>query len=483
MSESLTLSEHPLSIVWIRRDMRLYDHAALEAALASGGHAVLPVFIFDSDVLKRFDNQQDRRLSFLAETLLQMHAELRERAGGMVVAYGKAEELIPQIARTLQARQVICAEDFEPATRKRDAQVKKALPENCRFVQVIDHVIHHPDTVLKDDGDPYKVFTPYSRSWLSKVNQYSYAEKTVSNDAGRYADFGTAKQMLSKAGVTLLDTDGSAEKMLAPVGYKAVELGEWQVDDSRKRLHRFVESQVAEYKEARDFMAQPGTSKLSPYLRFGLVSVRECARLCSEHSKTDAWLNELIWREFYHAILYHYPDVVEQDFNEKYRGKLDWSQSSKDWDAFCEGKTGFPIVDAAIRELLHTGWMHNRARMIVASFLTKDLHIDWRKGEEFFAQHLMDYELSSNNGGWQWAASTGTDAQPYFRIFNPLSQSKKFDAEGAYIRQYVPALAKVDKKQVHAPDAATRRECAYPEPLVDHSKAREKTLQMFKAVS
>lgn len=468
MSNKPDTNSNPLSIVWLRRDLRLHDHAALCEAL-NGPGKVQPIFIFDTDILARFSNKQDRRLSFIAQALGAIHTQL---SGGLQIFYGRPAEIIPRLAAEWNAAQVVCAEDYEPSAIARDAAVKQALPAHTRFVQVVDHVMMPPQRVLKDDGSPYKVFTPYSKAWRAALTRQSFDEKPVSLK-GRLA------------GVTAADAlpADDADAMLAAIGYEWVDTGEWKVEEAAGRLKRFSDQRMTCYHDHRDLMAQEGTSKLSPYLRFGLVSVRECARAAASHEGkgSETWMKELIWREFYAMILFHFPETVDQEFQEHYRG-LKWEKDAKKLTAWQEARTGYPVVDAAMRQLVQTGWMHNRARMIVASFLTKDLLLDWRKGEEFFAQHLMDYEQASNVGGWQWAASTGTDAQPYFRIFNPELQSKKFDPEGDYIRRYVPELKKLGTKAIHAPyagkDLFTRLD--YPEPIVDHSKARDKALALFK---
>lgn len=465
----------PLSLAWLRRDLRLHDHAVLHSALAQSGQ-IQPVFIFDTDILARFPNPQDRRLTFIAHTLERMHRELHKQGGGLLVLHGSAAATMPKLAACLQVQQVICAEDFEPSAIMRDRAVAAQLP----LMQVVDHLIHHPSRTIKDDGTPYRVFTPYSKTWRAALKPDSFAEKKVSLQ-GRLADYNAVAALVDAAGITRLSCDAGAGAMLEAIGYQNAGLGEWQPDDVTKRLEQFVLQRLDGYKDHRDFMSEEGTSKLSPYLRFGLISVRECARLAAErHGKgSDSWINELIWREFYAMILYHFPDVVTQEFQPQYR-ELNWQNSRVLLEAFCNGQTGYPIVDAAMRQLLETGWMHNRARMIVASFMTKDLRLDWRLGEEHFAQHLMDYDLASNNGGWQWAASVGTDAQPYFRVFNPELQSRKFDPKGDYIRRYVPELSHLDKNEIHAPKQDLFGGSRYPRPIVDHRLAKELAISMFK---
>jgi deoxyribodipyrimidine photo-lyase len=467
-----------LSLVWLRRDLRLHDHAVLATALAMPGQ-VQPVFIFDSDILARFSNPSDRRLVFLAKTLCQLDRELRARGGGLLVLAGRAVEIMPALAEILTVRQIISAEDFEPATRARDSAVGNSLRKDVGFIQVLDHLLRAPYQVLKQDGSPFKVFTPYSKSWRAQMTPIDYAEYKV-NDHERYADSANITAMARKAGFKTLDPQSGPAALLSAIGYRYQPDPLWPVDDVPARLERFAVHKLADYKNARDQLAGEGTSRLSPYLRFGLVSVRECMRRASEQADTGAesWINELIWRDFYAMILYHYPEVVAQEFQPQYR-TLPWSQNTGHFAAFCEGRTGYPVVDAAMRQLKETGWMHNRARMVAASFMTKHLQLDWRLGEEYFAQTLMDYDLASNNGGWQWAASVGTDAQPYFRVFNPSLQSVKFDPEGAYIRQYIPELRGLNNKEIHAPSALFRPS-EYPAPMVDHQTARDAAIALFR---
>lgn len=469
------------TLVWFRRDLRLHDHTALATALVGEG-AVQPLFIFDPEILARFGNKDDRRLSFIAAALADLHTTLKKRGGGLLVLYGKPREIMPKLVGALDARQIVSAEDFEPATIARDAAVKKALPPGVRFVQVLDHLLQHPKTMRKDDGAPYKVFTPYYKKWRASLHAYALGECAV-NDEARYADIGDSRQAAQQAGLQVLDPHHGATALLAPVGYRYREDKSWGVTDAQDRLENFIKHHVRLYPTARDFIGKVGTSRLSPYLRHGLISIRECARAALEAGGGETWIKELGWREFYTSILYHFPQVLEHEFVETYRhGAIPWRHDRQLIEAFTSGRTGYPVVDAAIRELLTTGWMHNRARMIVASFATKHLLLDWRIGEEFFAQYLMDYELASNNGGWQWSASTGTDAQPYFRVFNPVLQSKKFDSKGAYIRQYLPELAGLDTKDIHAPWESLLKPQDYPAPIVDHAAARARAITVFKNV-
>jgi deoxyribodipyrimidine photo-lyase len=469
------MSQDTLSIVWLRRDLRLHDHAALAKALNSNG-SVQPVFIFDTDILGAFPNPHDRRLSFIARTLCALHGQLAKRGGGLLVLHGSAKQLVPALHKALGAQDVFTAEDYEPAAIARDKHVAQLVPLTC----VKDQVIFAPYEVLKDDGTAFKVFTPFSRAWLSKFTPSDMAAYEL-NDTGRYADYATTLATCHASGLKVLNVAQGEQVMLSDIGYTYREDELWPVEGVRKRLADFIRERTAGYPIARDMVAESGTSHMSPYFRFGLVSLREAVALAHAQGGAEKWISELIWREFYAMILYHYPESVDKEWNPNYRG-INWSYDEEKLEQWKQGRTGYPIVDAAMRELLETGWMHNRARMIVASFLTKDLQIDWRLGEAHFAQHLMDYEQASNVGGWQWAASTGTDAQPWFRIFNPTLQSKKFDPKGDYIRRYVPELRHFKDDAIHEPWKLGLLS-GYTPPIVDHAQAREKTLKMFKDIT
>ncbi len=469
-------SGNPLSIVWLRRDLRLHDHAALAHA-ARLGSPVQPVFVFDTDILARFTLKGDRRLTLIVRALCAMHKQLAPKGGGILAFHGRPQEIIPRLCNTLSAGNLIAAGDVEPAAHKRDEEVKQALGNAVPFTLVKDHVMHAAHEVLKDDGTPYKVFTPYSKAWRVR-SQSSNCFEERSTAKVQYAPFADGIK-----GFALIDLALPEEAILQKTGYALAD-SEWKPEKARERLQWFIGSRLDTYKDKRDLLEVDGTSRLSPYLRFGLLSARECARAALDAEAcgsigASTWINELIWRDFFSMILAHFPHTPQREFQQQYVG-LPWRRDEKDFKRFCEGMTGFPVVDAAMRELLTTGIMHNRARMIVASFMTKDLRLDWRWGEEHFAQYLMDYDLASNVGGWQWAASTGTDAQPYFRIFNPVLQSKKFDPDGNYIRRFVPELADLPTRAIHEPSPATRP-ANYPAPIVDHSTVKEKILSMFKS--
>lgn len=465
-----------VSLVWLRRDLRLHDHAALAEASRSV-EPLQPAFIFDRAILKDFPNKQDRRLSFIASQLAALHAQLKTGGGGLLVLEGVAGEVIPRLAKALSAARVVAEEDYEPATRARDEAVASAAPLQL----VKDHVVFSPTDILRDTGEAFKVFTPYFKQWRKALEEHPANAGEYHVPQLQLAPYMPVVEAVREAGLAVLDA-GSPKAMLADIGYQWVQDGLWDVTDASSRLKRFAEKRMGAYATGRDMVAVEGTSRLSPYLRFGLVSPRECVRAALKAgSRGEKWLSELAWREFYAAILYHFPESQTKEWNPKFRG-LAWEQR-EDWlEAWKQGRTGFPLVDAAQRQLLAEGWMHNRARMVTASFLTKDLQLDWRLGEAHFAQYLMDYDMASNVGGWQWAASTGTDAQPWFRIFNPTLQSKKFDPAGEYISRYVAELRGLSAERIHEPGKGPRP-ADYPAPIVDHKQAREKTLAMFNAVS
>ncbi len=485
MSHSLNATAgKPVSLVWLRRDLRLFDHAAFAAAALQGG-PVQPVFLFDTDILARFNRPDDRRLTLIAQALCRMHEQLAGKGGGVIVLHGRAPDVLPFVCRALACRHLFLAEDFEPATRRRDADVEQAIGGEVEFIRVADHLLFTPRDILKSDGTPFKVFTPYAKAWREKARGQKGFAAEAQMEGLRCADYPSAVNALEGHGLRLLDPSQGAAAMLAAIGYRP-QATDWPVTEARKRLHAFAGRRMGDYKAQRDFMGADGTSRLSPYLRFGLLSVRECARLAFEGETQGSagaytWLNELIWRDFYAAILYHFPETATLEMQAQYRA-IKWSYDKELFEAFTRGLTGYPVVDAAMRELLATGFMHNRARMIVASFMTKDLLLDWRMGEEHFAQHLMDYEMASNVGGWQWAASTGTDAQPYFRIFNPVLQGRRFDPEGVYVRRFVPELAHLSADDIHEPWKSAHPG-AYPGPVVDHGEMREKAISMFKNAS
>jgi len=451
-------------LVWIRRDIRLHDHAALSAATKECDEVYL-VFVFDKKILDKLE-PEDRRVSFLYESLWEIEEKV-----GIHTLIGDPVDLIPKLYKKLKIDQLYFNRDYEPYALKRDNKVIRELKEVATFK---DSVFFEPHEILKSDGTPYTVFTPYKRKWLEAfLNQ----GKTVSDYK---VNLKKIKNGNSKLGPALLKKMGFEKTKNILVGGTS----------KGKKLLSSFDKKIEKYDETRDFPAMEGTSNLSVYIRFGCISIRDMIRLSLKKDSKghDVWLSELIWREFYQMILGQFPHVVKKEFKPKYEG-IPWSGTSKEFKAWKEGKTGFPIVDAAMRCLNETGMMPNRLRMVVASFLCKTLLIDWKKGEKYFASKLLDFDLASNNGGWQWSSSTGCDAQPYFRIFNPYSQSQKFDGDGEFIKKWCPELASLDSKKIHQPDLADMLELAeagcslgkdYPFPVVSYSRNRQKALQMYK---
>jgi deoxyribodipyrimidine photo-lyase len=456
------------ALVWFRRDLRDFDHAAL--ALALSRHArVYCAFIFDTDILTPLP-RQDRRVDFIHRSLVELDTALRIKGGGLIVRHGRAVEEMPRLATQLDVMAVYANRDYEPAARERDTFVAAQLAADGRgFIDCKDQVVFERDEVLTKTGTPFSVFTPYHRAWRARL---SPADLAAHNCTGQPGQLAVPPPPTFPA---LADLGFAATDLEMPTGMSG---GAQLFEDFLTRIDR--------YHEARDFPAVKGCSYLSPHLRFGTLSIRQLAATAHAESLqakgkgAEVWLNELIWREFYQQILWHRPDVVSHAFKPDYDA-LVWDESPALFAAWQQGRTGYPLVDAAQRQLLQSGWMHNRLRMVSASFLTKDLGIDWRRGEVHFADWLLDYDLASNNGGWQWAASTGCDAQPYFRIFNPVTQSERFDPQGKFIRRYVPELQDVPDKFIHAPWKMPAPPANYPAPVVDHAVARERTLARFSA--
>jgi len=421
---------------WHRRDLRLGDNHGLFRALKSG-YKVLPVFIFDRHILDKLEDKRDARVQFIHRELDRLKSELKDFGSDLEVRYGFPEDIWSDIAEEYDLEAVYTNRDYEPYARSRDEKVARILKEKgIGFEDFKDHVIFEKDEILKDDGDPYVVFTPYSRKWLSAFTD----DMDDPFPTEKYYD-------------SFLNFKSSEMPALEEMGFEAFPFDYPDRDIDPKVIDR--------YEDRRDIPSVKGTSRLSMHLRFGTVSIRKVNRVARERSKV--WLNELIWRNFYQVIIWHFPDTVNQSFRKDY-DKIPWINDENQFSAWCEGKTGYPIVDAGMRELNQTGFMHNRVRMITASFLTKHLLIDWRWGEAYFAGKLLDYELASNNGGWQWAAGSGCDAAPYFRVFNPELQTKKFDPDLRYIKQWVPEF---DSE-------------SYPEPIVAHKEARKRAIETYK---
>ncbi|MBN9368025.1 MAG: deoxyribodipyrimidine photo-lyase [Comamonadaceae bacterium] len=474
------------ALVWMRRDLRCDDHAALYHALRRY-ERVYCAFVFDTGILDALPSRGDRRVAFIHASVQALDEGLRQLAarsgapgGGLIVRHGPARECIVQLARSLGVREVLANRDYEPEAIARDRHVAEALrAEGIAFSDYKDQVLLERDEVLTRQGQPYSVFTPYKRAWLDRLDAFQRTPYPVERHARHLAapPQGETLPSLARLGFALADPGA----LPLPTGMQGAQ-----------RLLRDFVPRMAAYHAARDYPGRKGVSYLSVHLRFGTVSIRQLADLAARQAAqgcagAQAWLSELAWRDFYFMILWHHPHVVTQSFRPAY-DRVQWDDAPELWQAWCEARTGYPLVDAAMRQLRQTGYMHNRLRMVVASFLTKDLGIDWRRGERYFAEHLNDYDLAANNGGWQWAASTGCDAQPWFRIFNPVTQSQKFDPGGAFIRRYLPELAQVPDAHIHFPAAMKPLElqaCGlrlgqdYPLPVVDHASARERTLMRF----
>lgn len=454
-----------MNIWWIRRDLRLRDNPALTSALTEGG-GVVPVFILDDSLLEK---PAPKRQAFLFSALRSLEDDLRRLGSGLVVRRGDPVVEIPKLAAEISAAFVFAEEDFSPYAVQRDAAVTRQV--NLRLVHGLG--VHPPAAVTRADGKPYTVFTPFSRAW--KALPFS------------------SQVLPAPASLPQLPVLPSLDLPLAdaPPGFPASER------EAQHRLDAFLDEPVGDYPDARNRMDLEGTSALSPYLRFGLLSGRSAAAAVLQvinegepryRKGAEVWLNELIWREFYQSILYNFPHVLSMAFNPGLRN-IRWSGSAQQLLDWQQGRTGYPVVDAAMRQLAATGWMHNRARMISASFLVKDLLINWQEGERWFMRQLVDGDPAANNGGWQWTAGTGTDAAPYFRIFNPILQGKKFDPDGDYVRRWVPELENVSGRHIHTPWEMSNDEQRgagvvigedYPAQIVDHAQARQRALLMYK---
>jgi deoxyribodipyrimidine photo-lyase len=464
-----------------RRDLRLADNRGLAEATRRA-RRVIPVFVFDRNILGDLADRSDRRVTFIHDSVSEVKGSLRGHGSDLVVLHGDPMQLLPALAEKTDAEAVIVNEDYEPYAGVRDDALAEALVRAGRaFHSFKDHVVYARDEILTQGSAPYKVFSPYMRAWLQRLEEEE--RLGLSPVAEESMNPGTLAPRTSLRGLgdawSLKDLGFTRTTLWLDAGEKA----------GRRRLEEFLPS-LQWYAEDRDFPARKGTSGLSAHLRFGTVSIRDCVRRARESDEKGArtWLSELIWREFYQMLLDRYPHVVNHSFKAEYDA-ITWPGGDEEFRAWCEGRTGYPIVDAAMRHFNATGWMHNRLRMITAMFLTKDLLVDWRRGERYFAAGLLDYDLASNNGGWQWSASTGADGAPYFRIFNPVLQSKKFDPDGTFIRENLPELSGFQGELVHWPhtaDAAAQEaaDCAlgkdYPHPIVDHFEQKDKAISLFK---
>jgi deoxyribodipyrimidine photo-lyase len=463
------------AVWWIRRDLRLNDNQILAAALKQADY-VLPVFVVDP-ALTQSDYVGDKRLAFLWGGLRRLDADLKTRGSRLLVRYGDPLSVLSGLVRETGAFVIVAAEDVSPYARRRDKIIADVLPLQLVYALTV----FPPGAVLKANGSPYTVFTPFSRVW--KALPPSSPDSLLPAPEHIPSPPAHSQSSPIPSSPALPDMDifipGEAE--------------------AHRRLEQFKNGAIFGYGDTRNRVDLTGTSGLSPYLRFGMVSIRqvvasarqaiENAPCAAARQSAEIWLNELIWREFYVSILHHFPQVRQRSFRPAY-DRIRWSNDFVAFAAWTDGRTGYPIVDAAMRQLSQTGWMHNRARMITASFLVKDLLIDWRWGERWFMRHLVDGDPAANNGGWQWTAGVGTDAAPYFRIFNPVLQSKKFDPAGAYIRRWLPELAAVPDKYIHTPwkmPVAVQQQSgcmvgrSYPQPIIDHKQARERALVAYRS--
>lgn len=479
------------ALVWFRRDLRTDDQAALFHALKRH-RRVFCAFVLDTDILDALP-RADRRVEFILDALRVLDDSLgRLKPGaGLIVRHGPARREIPALAAELGVGALYFNHDDEPQALARDAEVGASLlARGLRVESFKDHVVFERSEVLTAAGKPYGVFTPYKNAWLKKVDGFFLGSYPVERYAARLATVPPPRTPLP----TLADIG------FEPAGLAPVLAGG---SDGAQRLFQEFLERIDRYAEQRDFPAAKGPSYLSVHLRFGTISIRQLAREAWRRSQPGGpdgsgegaatWLSELIWRDFYHQVLHHHPRVVERAFRPEY-DRIDWDtgpDADALFQAWCDGRTGYPLVDAAMRQINSTGYMHNRLRMVTASFLIKDLGIDWRRGEAYFARLLLDFDLAANNGGWQWAASSGCDAQPYFRIFNPVSQSEKFDPEGRFIKRYLPELDALPSRLLHAPWTAGPAALAacgvvlgrdYPQPVVRHETARMATMARYAVV-
>lgn len=425
-----------IAIFWMRRDLRLEDNAALYHALKSG-HPVVPVFIYDTDILDKLDNKTDRRVDFINRSLMNIKKNAEDYDAAIEVYHGRPLNIFGTLIKKYNIAAVYTNHDYEPYALARDKSISDFLKENAiDFYTYKDQVIFEKDEIIKDNGKPYSIFTPYSRKWKEKLNDF-YVKPYPSSEL--------LAQLFKQPSLALLS--------LEEIGFEKTDLTSPPSEANAEMIRQ--------YEKQRDLPGKQGTSRLGVHLRFGTISIRQLASFTKELSAV--YLSELIWRDFYHCILWHYPQVgMGASFKPAY-DHIAWRNNEDEFEKWCLGETGYPIVDAGMRELNATGFMHNRVRMITASFLCKHLLVDWRWGEAYFAQKLLDFDLASNNGGWQWAAGSGCDAAPYFRIFNPYLQTKKFDAALSYIKRWVPE----------------HQEFSYPAPIVDHEFARKRCLEVY----
>jgi len=475
------------ALCWLRRDLRLHDHAALAAALESHDEVYF-AFIFDNDILDPLKKRApgDTRVQFICESLVEIHNTLTKHNSGIHIRYGNPVDEIPKLVTEMGINAVYFNRDYTTYPLTRDRSVTTELEKRgCQVHTYKDHVMIEPHEVLNKSHKPYNVFTPYSRAWRAALETMPFPEHPCT-----LKNLGPCEDSPANAVASLLAFAGFADcaaKAEEPHtdGHQKLTLrgGSTAGLQQLERFRTYIEN----YDTARDFPALDQTSRLSVYIRHGCISIREMLKLALEtpHSGSEKWLTELIWREFYQMIFFHYPDVHTEAFQPKFKG-LKFSTNEDLLAKWKTGQTGFPLIDAAMRCLNQTGWMHNRLRMVVASFFSKTLLLDWKRGERYFSWKLLDYELASNNGGWQWAVGIGCDAAPYFRIFNPTLQSQKYDPDGVFIKTYCPELNALSSKQIHTPSETQNLPLGfqlgidYPRPIVDYKAQRQKALALYK---
>ncbi len=438
MMENNRLKSSITNLFWHRRDLRIEDNSGLFKALTSG-QKIQAVFIFDSNILNLLSDKEDARITFIYREISRLKAEYQSLGADLLVLYGDSIEIIPQLALEMGAESVFTNRDYEPKAVLRDTRINELLAKHkIKFIGAKDHVIFEKDEIAKGDGSPYTIYTPYANKWREKFKDQSYTPFPTENYFHHLAPINSAQQLLS----------------LEEMGFKENK----KIDFPPLTIPTEI---LQNYHETRDYPSIKGTSKLSIHLRFGTISIRKLVQVAS--TKNPVYLNELIWRDFYQMIIHHFPQSVKEAFKVKYE-RIEWEHNEIHFNAWCEGKTGYPLVDAGMRELNNTGFMHNRVRMVVASFLCKHLLLDWKWGAAYFAEKLLDYEEASNIGGWQWAAGCGCDAAPYFRVFNPTLQQQKFDPKFDYIKKWVPEFGTI----------------AYPEPIIEHTFARDRVINRYK---
>ncbi|MCL9813896.1 cryptochrome/photolyase family protein [Natranaeroarchaeum aerophilus] len=469
-----------MNVHWHRRDLRAADNHGLAAAADPG--PVLPVFVFDKDVLQHGSSV---RVAYMLDALSSLAEWYREHGSNLLVTRGDPREVLPALAEAINAEHVLWNKDYSGLARERDAEVRQALAEqDVRRGSYHDAICHEPGSITTNDGDPYSVFTYFGRKWQDREKEGPY-------------DAPDADELVDPTALSIPDRWSTTLPSLDDLGFDEPDatLQPASTEAARERLESFCAEDIYRYDDRRDYPADGCTSRLSADLKWGTIGIREVHAATVEAAKsadTDAeresveeFQSQLAWREFYTHVLFFSPEVVTENYRE-YENPIEWREEPDHLSAWKAGETGYPIVDAGMRQLLDEGYIHNRIRMIVASFLTKDLMLDWREGYDWFREQLADHDTANDNGGWQWAASTGTDSQPYFRIFNPMTQGERYDPDAEYIKRYVPELADIEPEQIHSwheLSVTQRQRLApdYPAPIVDHSERREAAIEMFEA--